>query len=601
MFKLRPYQQEAVDAVLSHIKKSATPCLIELATGAGKSLIVAELAKQIHAMSKKSILCIAPSAELILQNRSKYLKTGEPASLFSASVGIKCLRHPVVFGTPQSIKNSIEHFGDRFAAIIIDESHGLTPSLKEVIDHIRTKNKNVRVIGMTATPYRMGTGYIYRQDLKGRLLSDDKTNNPYFDKLLYKVQANYLINEGYLTRPVIGSIGDGVEKYDTLNLQLNNRGMFNQSEIEKAFEGQGRKTYEIVKDIIGHSQDRKGVIIFAATIQHAHEIMESLPQQISALITGKTSKKERENILKQFQNKRIKYLVNVAVLATGFDAVHIDVVALMRATESAGLMQQIIGRGLRLDEGKEDCLILDYAQNIDRHTPDGDLFAPQIKVKTKKQGGETIDITCPTCNNINEFKLRENKDGYKIDDEGYFTDLLNKRVETENGFIPAHYGRRCQALISTPIDPSGTQCGHRWNSKECPHCKADNDIAARYCTTCKGEIIDPNEKLHLEFKSLKKDPYQVQIDEVLDISILDTMSQAGNPCLRVKFVTPFRSFEIWLQKEAKNERAFRDYNLFLKYQYEIKTVTYNKEMNGFYRILAYNREAQKDESIKRAH
>jgi DNA repair protein RadD len=595
MFELRKYQQEAVNSVLSHIKKSATPCLIELATGAGKSLIIAELAKQIHKMSNKSILCIAPSAELVTQNRGKYLLTGEPASLFSASVGIKCLRHPVVFGTPQSIKNSIEHFGDRFAAIIIDEAHGITPSLKDIIEHLRNKNKNVRILGMTATPYRMGTGYIYRQDVNGRLLNEDKTQNPYFDKLLYSVKANKLIKDGYLTQPIIGQIGDGVEKYETSTLQMNNRGMFDIKDVERVFEGQGRKTAEIVKDIVGHSVNRQGVIIFGATIQHANEIMESLPRESSALITGKTPKKERESILKQFQNKRIKYLVNVAVLTTGFDAVHIDVVALMRATESAGLMQQIIGRGLRLDDGKEDCLILDYAENIDRHTPDGDLFSPQIKVKTKKEGGETMDMVCPTCNNVNEFKLRENKDGYKIDEEGYFTDLLNKRVETENGFIPAHYGRRCQALISTPINPSGIQCGHRWNSKECPHCNADNDIAARHCTTCRGEIIDPNEKLHLEFKVIKKDPYQKQIDEVLDMTVLDTMSQAGNPCLRVKFVTPYRTFEIWLQKEAKNERALRDYNLF-KSIVNFESVTYNKEVSGFYRVLAYNQEVQKDES-----
>ncbi len=594
MYQLRSYQQEAVSAVVAHIKKSATPCLIELATGAGKSLIVAELAKVIHKMSGgKSVLCIAPSAELVMQNRGKYLLTGEPASLFSASVGIKCLRHPVVFGTPQSIKNSIEKFGDRFAAIIIDEAHGLTPSLKEIIEHIRSKNKNVRVIGMTATPYRMGTGYIYRVNQKGKALSEDKTKDPYFDKLLYSVKANQLIKRGYLTRPIIGQIGEGVEKYETSTLQLNNRGMFDAKDIERVFEGQGRKTAEIVKDIVGHSIDRQGVIIFGATIQHAKEIMESLPIENSALITGLTPKKERENILKKFQNKKIKYLVNVAVLTTGFDAVHIDVVALMRATESAGLMQQIIGRGLRLDDGKDDCLVLDYAENIDRHTPDGDLFSPQIKVKTKKEGGETLDVVCPTCNTINEFKCRENKDGYKIDEEGYFTDLLNKRITTEHGEVPAHYGRRCQALISTPVSPSGIQCGQRWNAKECEHCNAENDIAARYCTTCKKELVDPNEKLKIAFKALKKDPYQKQIDEVLDMAVVDTLSQAGNPCLRVKFVTPYRSFEIWLQKEAKNERAYRDYQMFINMP-SISSVTYNKEQSGFYRVLNYNEAVQSE-------
>ena len=81
-----------------------------------------------------------------------------------------------------------------------------------MIEHIRSKNKNVRVIGMTATPYRMGTGYIYRKNQKDKLLSEDKTKDPYFDKLLYSVQAQQLIEHGYLTRPIIGEIGEGVEK-----------------------------------------------------------------------------------------------------------------------------------------------------------------------------------------------------------------------------------------------------------------------------------------------------------------------------------------------------------------------------------------------------
>jgi len=589
---LRPYQKDAHDAIIAHIKKTASPCLIEAATGAGKSLIVAAVADTIHKISGgKHVLCLAPSAELVEQNRAKFLATGNPASLFSASAGSKCLKHPVVFGTPGTVKNSIDKFGSRFAAVIIDECHGITPSVKSIIESIREKNANLRVIGMTATPYRLGSGYIYKIDDQNRALPADKTTNPYFDRLLYRITAPYLIEQGYLTPPKIGEIGAG--RYNTSGLILNNRGQFNADDIDKAFVGHGRLTAEIVADIVAHSHNRNGVMIFAATIQHALEILSSLPPEISNIVTGTTPKNERKDIINKFKQKKIKYLVNVSVLTTGFDAAHVDVIALMRATESIGLLQQIIGRGLRLCDGKTDCLVLDYTDNIERHCPDGDLFAPRVIAKSSKKSDEIIEIQCPECGIINQFTARKNDDNFGIDEDGYFVDLAGQRIATEKGFMPAHYGRRCQGVIYSPLEPMGIQCSKRWESKECPHCKADNDIAARYCKTCKGEIIDPNEKLRIEFKALKKDPYQKQIDEILDINETSSVSQAGNPCLRVTFTTPYRNFTIWLQTEAKNERAWRDYNMY-RMAREKNTVTYKKETNGFYKVLAYNEEVQND-------
>lgn len=591
--QLRTYQQEAHDAIIAHIKKTASPCMIEAATGAGKSLIVAAVADTINRISGgKNVLCLAPSAELVEQNRAKFLSTGNPASLFSASAGGKCLRHPVVFGTPGTVKNSIEKFGNRFAAVIIDECHGITPSVKSIIEAIREKNPNLRVIGLTATPFRLGSGFIYRIDEKNRAVPEDQTADPYFDRLVYRITAPYLIEHGYLTPPKIGVINGG--RYDTSGLILNNRGQFNSDDIDRAFIGHGRLTAEIVADIVRQSRDRMGVMIFAATVQHALEIISSLPPELSDIVTGETPKTERKSIIHRFKNRKLKYLVNVSVLTTGFDASHVDVIALMRATESVGLLQQIIGRGLRLDKNKTECLILDYTDNIDRHCPDGDLFSPIITARNSKKGGGIIEVKCPDCETINQFSARENKDGFGIDEEGYFVDLNNQRIDTGNGgYMPAHYGRRCQGRIYSPLEPLGLQCSRRWESKECPHCKADNDIAARYCKTCKGEIIDPNEKLRLDFKAIKKDPYQTQIDEVLDIEEIPTISQAGNQCIRVKFTTPYRNFTIWLQTEAKNEKAWRDYTMYRNNQ-NPSTVTYKKEANGFYRVLAYNQPKQEE-------
>jgi DNA repair protein RadD len=113
-------------------------------------------------------------------------------------------------------------------------------------------------------------------------------------------------------------------------------------------------------------------MIFAATVMHAKEVMTYLPEDHSALITGDTPNSERDKIIKQFKAKQLKYLVNISVLTTGFDAPHVDFIAILRPTESVSLYQQIVGRGLRLAEGKDDCLVIDYAGN------GFDLFYPEV-------------------------------------------------------------------------------------------------------------------------------------------------------------------------------------------------------------------------------
>lgn len=165
VMQLRPYQQDAVDSAIAWMRKSTEPALLGLSTGAGKSHIAAAIALWITQKTGKKVLVLQPSKELTSQNFEKYLATGEKASIFSASANSKCTRHNVVYATPKTVLNSIARFGDAFGAVIIDEAHQTTPTIKQIIDSIRAKNPMLRVIGMTATPYRMGTGYIY-QDRK---------------------------------------------------------------------------------------------------------------------------------------------------------------------------------------------------------------------------------------------------------------------------------------------------------------------------------------------------------------------------------------------------------------------------------------------------
>lgn len=611
--KPRYYQQEAYEAVIAHIKQSYEPAVVELATGGGKSLVIAMVAERIAQAGKNKTLVLAPSKELVEQDYHKYLTTGRPASIYCASIK-KCMRHDVVFGTPGTVSNSIDKFGSQFAMIIIDEADGITPTVKGIIEAMRKKNPKLRVIGLTATPFRLGTGYIYQYDQNDKFMGEHECIEPYYHKLLYRLEAHELIAQGYLTPPH-AEIGDA-ESYDTSSLELNRMGKFNQRQVEQTFEGRGRLTSMIVADIVAKSANRNGVLIFAATVAHAYEIAESLPSNNCEVITGATSKPDRELIIERFNKRLFKYLINVSVLTVGFDAPHVDVLAILRATESVRLLQQIIGRGLRLIDPstagdrsaialseKPDCLVLDYAGNIERHCPDGDLFNPKITARMKGEAGGGVEAHCPQCGYKNEFTGRPNPERFEIDHNGYFIDLSGERIQYDSGLhIPAHMGRRCRGYKI--VAGIAERCGYRWSVKACHECEHENDITARYCEACKAELVDPNEKLKLDHAKIKKDPYTATSDKVLAWHLQEWTSQKGNTTLRIDWTTEYRTFTVWYMQysdkptidwkilcnacnvNVTTARAFIDAKPTMP-----RTITAKKDKNsGFYRVSAYNQE-----------
>lgn len=610
-FTLRPYQQNAADAAIKELRRSLDPCLIEAATGAGKSLLVAYIAKVMSDLSGKRTLCLAPSQELVEQNHEKFLLTGDPASIYCAALGKKDLRHTVVFGSPGSVGKVATRIGSDIALIVVDEAQGMTPTVRAIIDAVKAENPKVRVLGLTGTPYELGKGYIYREDENGKVWGDDKARDPYFMRKVYTIGAPELIELGFLTRPIIGALG--VAQYETSSIDFTQSKKKVEEQVAKVFVGRGRKTAEIVADVVYQSRGRRGVMFFAASTDHAFEIMESLDPATSALISGDpkiTPKKDRKRIIADFKAQKIRHLVNVAVLCVGFDAPHVDVIAILRKTESIGLMQQIIGRGLRLFPGKDNVLILDYAENIESHCPTGDLFAPEVKAAMGGTSGGPMNAECPECKHDNEFSARKNDDGHAIDKNGYFCDLTGSRImvdlaeldpETQKAKtapMPAHFGRRCQAYHRAR-DGHSYQCGYRWSSKPCGECRHDNDIAARYCKQCKAELIDPNAKLRIEFKQMKRDVSQMQCDEVLSMNVKFGLSQKGNSQCTVNFITEHRSFTVYFQTEAKYQKAQAQWEAFRSITddgvFEPSTVTYRKNSDGFFEIYNYNQPADKIE------
>lgn len=579
MYQLRPYQQEAVDRAISWMRKNSEPALLEISTGGGKSLICAEIARIMLELSKKKVLCLCPTSELVEQNFEKYLLTGNEASIYSASIS-KSLRHDVVFATEGTLKKIALDIGEQYGTIILDEAHRITPTIKKIILDMRKGNPMIRVIGMTASPYRMLTGYIYEIDEHGNAV--EEAIKPYFKKLLYRVGGEYLVSQGYLTKPVIGEIH--AERYDTSKLELGKTGQFTQQSIDEAFVGRGTITSGIVADVVNQANQTQAasVMFFASCVDHCIEIMESLPAYNSAYITGDTPKKERRQIIKDFKDKKIRFLVSVSTLTTGFDCTSVSIVAILRATESASLLTQINGRALRLDSCKTEALILDYAGNIERFFPDGDLFNPQIQTYGDKPTTK-MDFVCPKCNNVNNFSLRPNPANMIYDQEGYFLDLDGARFDP---LTPAHYGRRC-TFVHEHGKNQFERCDHFWECKFCEKCGTDNDIAARKCRECKALLIDYNDKL-IGKEIDKNDLTQIQTDKIIYFGKKKMQSKAGNDMIRVTFNTEFRQFVAFFSSRVNK----RFYEMMSDKGFKPQTVSYKKsDKSDFFTVVDFNRQA----------
>lgn len=486
MFKLRPYQVDATKSVVKHFKNNDTPSVIVLPTGSGKSLVIAELAR----ISNGRVLVLAHVKELVEQNYNKFLSYGLEAGIYSAGLSRKDSSSKVIFGSIQSVVNATEDFFTDFSLVIIDECHRISTNkdsqYRRVFDSIKKNNSKVKFLGLTATPYRLDLGWIYNYHYSGLLRSESEK---FFKHCIYELSLSFMVKNEYLTPPVL--IDSPVACYDFSQINpKSDNGLYSLTEIKTVLKDQKRVTPGIIKNILDQSKDRNGVMIFTSSVKHAEEILELLPKGISAIVTGSTDLNTRDQIINDFKSMQLKYLVNVSVLTTGFDAPHVDLIAILRPTESVGLYQQIVGRGLRLYPNKVDCLILDYTGTC------MNLFNPQVNDKRVDSESVAVTVECPKCNMNNEF--------WGIVDE-------------ENTLVE-HFGRKCHrgTFDENKIFKA---CGYLFRFKFCPSCSTENDIAARSCSNCKELLIDPDAKLK-EAMSLK-DAHVLRVEHMEFVSSYD--------------------------------------------------------------------------------
>lgn len=382
MIELRWYQSAAKDAIYDYLAtKQGNPCVV-LPTASGKTPLLASICTDIAGSWGGRVLVLAHVKELLQQAVDKLqgMLPAHMVGIYSAGLDSRDTSHPVIVAGIQSVHKRAGELG-AFSAIIIDEAH-LIPEhdggmYRTFLDHARIVNPQVRIIGLTATPYRMDSGYICGPD-------------NVLNEICYEVGVKELIVQGYLC-PL--KTRAGKDRPD-LSGVAKRGGEYVESEMAERMDA---IVVGACEEIAHLTATRKSVLIFASSLAHGRHV-QTILAQITELevgfVCGDTASGERAELLDRFKAGTIKYLVNCQVLTTGFDAPNIDAVVLLRATLSPGLYYQMVGRGFRIHPSKTDCIVLDYGENTVRHGP---VDAIKITDKTTKGEGEAPAKECPQC------------------------------------------------------------------------------------------------------------------------------------------------------------------------------------------------------------
>jgi len=394
--KLRYYQTAAVESIYAHFTHKRGNPILALPTGTGKSLIIAGLLQGIFENYPTQRIVIASHVKEILeQNTEKLLKLWPtaPAGIYSASVGRKEVA-PITFAGIQSVAKHADKFG-KIDLLMIDECHtvGQTANTQYInfISALKTINPCMKVIGLTATPYRLGLGML----TDGGIFDDicfDLTERHAFNRLVAEGWLAPLVSKQTVTALDVSEVGKAGGEYIQSELQ---------AAVDKA-----PITAAALKEMLSLAQDRQHWLIFAAGIKHAEHISEMLNLMgiPSAVVIGEMPKIEREHVLQKFKSGEYRAVVNNNVLTTGFDFPGIDLIGMLRPTSSPGLWVQMLGRGTRPADGKKNCLVLDFAGNTRRLGPINDPVLP--RKKGQGAGGSAPVRLCPECSTYSHASAR---------------------------------------------------------------------------------------------------------------------------------------------------------------------------------------------------
>jgi DNA repair protein RadD len=388
MFLLRQYQEEALRALYVFWRNGGGNPLIAMATGSGKSVVIAFLITQLLIdFPNMRVLITAPNRELIDQDIKELFKVWP-----DASIGVNCdglgsrdTDTQILFATINSIYRNPQAVGRR-DLVIIDEAHFIPHHdqgmYRITLDALRELVPDLRVAGLTATPYRLDSGHLCEGD--GHI----------FDSVVYEYGIGQGIRDDVLaplsSKATIATIDvSGVGKRG---------GEFIADQLEAAAikDGVVERACDEIATYLGQ---RRAWLVYCVGVAHATMVRDALRARgvDCEMVLGETPDDERDRIIEDFRAGRLTALVSVMVLSYGFNVPHLDLIAMLRPTCSAGLYVQQVGRGTRKADGKQNCLVLDFAGNVRRFGPVDDV---RIKIKNNSKDGEAPTKVCPSCREI---------------------------------------------------------------------------------------------------------------------------------------------------------------------------------------------------------
>ena len=351
MYELRDYQKASSNEAVKRLRSNdGKPFILVLATGAGKSLVIADICHQLD----EPVLILQPSKEILEQNYNKLVSYGiEDVSMYSASMKSKEIAK-YTYATIQSIYKKPELF-KHFKYVILDECHGLNPKnangmLPKFLKDIDCTN----VCGLTATPYRLSQKYFWENGMQfytSHLKMLNRIHPFFFKSIVYKIETAELIERGYLS-PILYRADKEV---DMLKLEVNSTGAdFTTDSLEEFWnDARLQKMARIIQKIDEKCQRN---LVFCSSIRQAQRAQNMLLAMNieSYVITGKTPLREREEMVQAFKDGKVRHMLNVGVFTTGFDVPQLDCVVIARPTMSLALYYQMVGRGVRLDPERPD-------------------------------------------------------------------------------------------------------------------------------------------------------------------------------------------------------------------------------------------------------
>ncbi len=349
-FALRKYQVHSINRMEHFLKNTKKDKgVFVLPTGAGKSIIIAELASM---FPDKYFINVTTSKELIKQNYEKFTAYGLEASLLSASLNKK-EKGRITFSTIGTLIKEVKYFKDKEVVVVFDEAH-ISSQRYSQFDMFLKQLKNVKTIGLTATPFRL-SNTISGSSLK--MMNRDR--NCMYKTIEEVVQIQDMVEAGYWS-PLIYNVKD----MDESSLKLNSTGTeYTESSIDE-FVDLNELFSKIKEAVDTHKDTRRSILVSVPSIKAAEDLSKLIPD--SQFLHSKMSGKNRDKVISDFKSFKTQVLIQVRILTVGFDFPELDCIIMGTPSNSLVFFYQYCGRGIRIHKDKKDCLIIDFSGNTKR-------------------------------------------------------------------------------------------------------------------------------------------------------------------------------------------------------------------------------------------